>query len=168
MAIYTVHLPPDATTPDGVAEKALFVKEGFSFPGFIFTALWLLTKHLWLYALGYVAIIGLVILAFSFFGWPMMVFGLVQALLAFLIGIEGHEWHRRKLAKRGFTHAGTISGPSLEECERRFFKDWIADQAVVAAPAVARSAAMPMTAPAPTSVPSPVLGVFPAPRGSGS
>jgi hypothetical protein len=164
MAIYTVHLPPDATTPDGVAEKAVFVKEGFSFPGFIFTALWLLSKQLWLYALGYVVIIGLVILAFSTFGWPMAVFGLVQAMLAFLIGIEGHEWHRRRLARRGFTHAGTISGPSLEECERRFFKDWIAEQAVVATPTKARPMAMPPTAPAPSSV----LGVFPTPRGSGS
>jgi Protein of unknown function (DUF2628) len=47
MAIYTVHLPADATTAEDVAEKAVFVKEGFSFPGFIFTALWLLTKQLW-------------------------------------------------------------------------------------------------------------------------
>jgi hypothetical protein len=164
MAIYTVHIPADATTAEGVAEKALFVKEGFSLPGFIFTGLWLLTRQLWLFALGYVVIIGLVILAFSTFGWPMAVFGLVQGLLAFLIGIEGHEWQRRRLARRGFTHAGTVSGPSLEECERRFFKDWIAGQAVVAAPAAARPMAMPMSAPAPSSV----LGVFPAPRGSGS
>lgn len=163
MAIYTVHLPPNATTPDGVAEKAVFVKEGFSFPGFIFTALWLLTKQLWLFALGYVAIMGLVILAFTTFGWPVLVLGLVQALVAFLIGIEGHEWHRRKLARRGFIHAGTISGPSLEECERRFFKDWIAGQAAVAAPAMPRPATMPMTAPAISSV----LGVFPSPRGNG-
>jgi Protein of unknown function (DUF2628) len=163
MAIYTVHLPPDATTSDGVAEKAVFVKEGFSFPGFIFTALWLLSKQLWLFALGYVAIMGLIILAFTTFGWPMLVIGLVQGLLAFLIGIEGHEWHRRKLARRGFTHAGTISGPSLEECERRFFKDWIAAQSVAASPAISRPGTMPVSAPASSAI----LGVFPTPRGSG-
>ncbi|MGL4637578.1 MAG: DUF2628 domain-containing protein [Beijerinckiaceae bacterium] len=161
MAIYTVHIPSDATTAEGVAEKAVFVKEGFSFPGFIFTALWLLTKQLWLYALGYVLIIGLLIGAFMFFGWPMGVFGFVQALLAFLIGIEGHEWLRRKLTRRGFTHAGTVSGPSLEECERRFFKDWIAGQEVVPV-AASRPATVSAAVPAAPSV----LGVFPTPRGS--
>jgi Protein of unknown function (DUF2628) len=162
MTIYTVHLPSDATTPEGVAEKAVFVKEGFAFPGFIFTALWLLTKQLWLYALGYVVVLGLTGLAFATFGWPMIVLGLVQGLLAFLIGLEGHEWHRRKLSRRGYTHAGTISGPSLEECERRFFKDWIAAQPAV--PAIPRPTAVPLTGAATPSV----LGVFPTPRGSGT
>ena len=46
MAIYTVHLPPEAITPDRVAEKAVFVKEGFAIFGFAFTGLWLLTKQL--------------------------------------------------------------------------------------------------------------------------
>jgi hypothetical protein len=129
MAIYTVHLPPDAITADAVAEKAVFVKEGFSFRGFVFTGLWLLSQRLWLFAIGYALVFGLVVAAFAWLRLPPVAFGAIMTLLALLIGLEGHEWQRGKYARLGWTHAGTVSGPSLEECERRFFKDWLSGQA---------------------------------------
>jgi hypothetical protein len=160
MAIYTVHLPPDAVTHESVAEKAVFVKEGFSIPGFVFTGFWLLLQKLWLHAIGYFLLFGLTIAAFQWFGLPRIAFGGVTALLALLIGLEGHEWIRAGHARKGWTHAGTVSGPTLDECERRFFKDWLAGR-----PA-------PPARPAPTGetaggTPSGVLGVFPEARMSG-
>jgi hypothetical protein len=162
MAIYTVHLPPDATTAAAVAEKAVFVKEGFAIFGFAFTGLWLLLHRLWLHALAYGIIVGLITLAFWQLGLPRLAFGGITALMALLIGLEGHEWMRRRFARLGWVHAGTVSGPSLDECERRFFKDWTAAQG---APRV-----VPAAAPAAPSTGSPpplsgVLGVFPTPRG---
>jgi hypothetical protein len=147
MTIYTVHVPPEADTPERVAEKAVFVKDGFSVPGFVFTGFWLLAQRLWLHAIAYFLLFGLVIVAFWHFGLPRIAFGGVTALLALLIGLEGHEWQRRRYARKGWTHAGTVSGPSLEECERRFFKDWLTGRL--------------------TSGPAPggVLGVFPEARG---
>jgi hypothetical protein len=159
MAIYTVHLPPEAISPESVAEKAVFVKEGFAPFGFIFTGLWLLSKRLWLHALGYFALFALAMAAVWWFGLPRLAFGGVTALLAVLIGLEGHEWLRRKYGRLGWTHGGTVSGPSLEECERRFFKDWLA---AAGAPAPVRPLAS-ASASSPTS--AMVLGVFPAPRG---
>ncbi len=158
MTIHTVHLPPDAGTPESVAEKAVFVKDGFSVPGFVFTGLWLLAQRLWLHALGYFALFGLTIAAFYWFGFPRLAFGGVTALLALLVGLEGNEWRRRRFARLGWTHAGTVSGPSLEECERRFFKDWLAG-APAALPL--RAASTPAAAPQPSGV----LGVFPEARG---
>jgi Protein of unknown function (DUF2628) len=161
MTIYTVHLPPDALTPETVAEKAVFVKDGFSLPGFVFTGAWLLTQRLWLHALGYAIVLGLVVAGFYWFGLPRFAFGGVTALLALLIGLEGHEWMRRRFARLGWTHAGTVSGPSLEECERRFFQDWIADRPSAGAPPL-RAAAVPAAA----GLHSPgVLGIFPEARG---
>jgi hypothetical protein len=159
MAIYTVHVPPEATTPEHVAEKSVFVKDGFSVPGFVFTGFWLLAQRLWLHAIGYFLLFGLVVVAFWYFGLPRIAFGGVTALLALLIGLEGYEWQRRRYARKGWTHAGTVSGPSLEECERRFFKDWLA-----------RGGAPPAwqtpTPPAPAGpMPGGVLGVFPEARG---
>jgi hypothetical protein len=159
MAIYTVHLPPDAATPERVAEKAVFVKDGFSVPGFLFTGLWLLLQRLWLHALAYFVVFGLTIGAFYAFGLPRLAFGGVTALLALLVGLEGGEWIRRRFARLGWTHAGTVSGPSLDECERRFFQDWIAAQGVPTAPA--RPAAHVPAGAAPAGV----LGVFPEARG---
>jgi hypothetical protein len=158
MTIYTVHVPPEADTPERVAEKAVFVKDGFSVPGFVFTGFWLLAQRLWLHAIAYFLLFGLVIVAFWHFGLPRIAFGGVTALLALLIGLEGHEWQRRRYARKGWTHAGTVSGPSLEECERRFFKDWLTGRGVDAPP---RPAAPPASGPAPGGV----LGVFPEARG---
>jgi Protein of unknown function (DUF2628) len=162
MAIYTVHLPPDAITADAVADKAVFVKEGFALFGFAFTGLWLLIQRLWLEAIGYALVFALVGLAFWQLGLPRIAFGGITALMALLVGLEGHEWMRRKYARLGWTHAATVSGPSLEECERRFFKDWTAAQGLKT-PAPPRSADTPSTFPPPQ--PAGVLGVFPASRG---
>jgi hypothetical protein len=159
MAIYTAHVPPEATTPERVAETSVFVKDGFSVPGFVFTGFWLLAQRLWLHAIAYFLLFGLTIVAFWQFGLPRIAFGGVTALLALLIGLEGPEWVRRRYARKGWTHAGTVSGPSLEECERRFFKDWLArDVTPEARPAAPSTVA---AAPAAASV----LGVFPEARG---
>ncbi len=162
MTIYTVHLPPDAVTPESVAEKAVFVKDGFSVPGFVFAGLWLLGQRLWLYAAGYLLFFGLTVYAFYALGLPRIAFGGVTALLALLVGLEGHEWTRRRYARKGWTHAGTVSGPSLDECERRFFKDWLARAGVP-------PARPPMPPSQPPSGPPPggVLGVFPEARYQG-
>ena len=160
MAIFTVHLPIEARTPDEVAEKAIFVKEGFAIGGFIFTGLWLLFNRLWLFALGYGVLIGLVTAGFAFFKLPPIAFGGITMLLALLIGIEGNEWIRRKYARSNWLHAGTVSGPSLAECERRFFKNWLFEQGTSAISAPATPPPLPLPV-----APSQVLGMFPTARG---
>ncbi len=55
MTLYTVHLPPDAVSAEEVAERSVFVKEGFAFFGFAFTGFWLLAQRLWLEAIAYLA-----------------------------------------------------------------------------------------------------------------
>ncbi len=158
MATYTVHLPPGARTADEVASKALFVKDGFAYGGLVFTALWLLAKRLWLYALGYVLVLVLTSLALRWLGVPFGAFAVVQILLGLLIGLEGNEWQRRRLARKGWTQAAVVSGASLEECERRFFAGWLA--AKPAAPP-----ALPVMSEAAPPAPATVLGLFPQPRG---
>jgi hypothetical protein len=156
MTIYTVHLPPDAHEADEVAERAVFLKEGFAFFGFAFTGLWLLAQRLWWQALLYFVAFALISTLFWQFGLPRGAFVGVSFLMSLLIGIEGNEWIRGRFRRRGWIHAGTVSGPSLEECERRFFQDWVAAQG-------ATRPAPPPLRPA-TAAPGPVLGVFPAPR----
>jgi hypothetical protein len=156
MTIYTVHLPPEADKPESVADKAVFVKEGFATAGFVFTGFWLLAQRLWLHALGYFLLLGLAIAAFWWLGLPRLAFGGVTALLALLVGLEGHEWMRRRFGRKGWAQAGTVSGPSLDECERRFFQDWLAGRPAPPPRPVATTPASP--------APAGVLGVFPEAR----
>jgi hypothetical protein len=162
MAIYTIHLPPDAATPEAVAEKAVFVKEGFSFFGFAFTGLWLLSKRLWLMTAIYAGVVVLVTAAFTLFELPQPALGFITILIGLLIGLEGHEWQRRKYERLGWVHAGTVSGPSLEECERRFFKNWTASQGAQRPTMPSSPASMATGA---TAAPQAVLGIFPSARG---
>ncbi len=59
---------------------------------------------------GYLLFFGLTVYAFYALGLPRIAFGGVTALLALLVGLEGHEWTRRRYARKGWTHAGTVSG----------------------------------------------------------
>jgi Protein of unknown function (DUF2628) len=159
MPFYTVHLPADAVTADDVAEKAVFVKEGFAIFGFAFSGLWLLFNRVWLPAIGYGISFALMLAAFYFLSLPMQVYGIVSALMAALVGLEGNEWKRRQYARNGWSQAGTVSGPNLAECERRFFKNWLAQTDNETLPNLADTVA-PSTMPRPA--PSQILGVFPA------
>jgi hypothetical protein len=103
-------------------------------------------------------VLGLIVVAFRWFGVPFGAFGLVQALLGLLIGLEGNEWQRRKLARKGWTQSAVVSGVSLEECERRFFAGWLATKPAMAPP-------LPMMSEAAQPAPATVLGLFPQPRG---
>jgi Protein of unknown function (DUF2628) len=161
MAFYTVHLPPDASTSDEVAEKAVFVKEGFAVFGFAFSGVWLLFNRVWLPAIAYCIAFALMFAAFRFFGLPMQVYGIVSALMAGLVGLEGNEWKRWQYARNGWLHAGTVSGPSLAECERRFFKNW-SEKSASAAPRSVPASVLQSSMPTPPA--STILGVFPAAR----
>lgn len=62
MRSYTLHLPADARPGESVElDRAVLVRDGFSWPAFAFTVLWFLFHRLWIAAL--VVLVGLVALA---------------------------------------------------------------------------------------------------------
>ncbi len=162
MTLYTVHLPPDVVSAEEVAERSVFVKEGFAFFGFAFTGFWLLAQRLWLELIAYLGAIALVSALFWQFSLPPGAFAGVTFLLSLLIGLEGNEWIRRRLGRAGWTQAGTVSGPSLDECERRFFREWVDGGT---SPRSAPPPLRPTQAGGPLGRPVGVLGIFPEPRG---
>jgi len=104
------------------------VKRGFSWPGFFFTAIWMLLCRMWLGAILFIAlywgvlfVIDLIAVSseatadfgtadmlylFAFFGLPP-VFGLV-------VGAKGNAWRRAALAKRGFAHVKSVQAQSAD------------------------------------------------------
>ncbi len=121
-----------------MAERSVFVKEGFAFFGFAFTGFWLLAQKLWLEAIAYSARSSRHPAAVAARPAARRLCGRELSAVA-ADRLEGNEWIRRRLARAGWTQAGTVGGPSLDECERRFFKEWIA------------SAGAPRAAPPPSS-----------------
>jgi hypothetical protein len=155
MAIYTVHEPPlkrydTATDPD----RFVFVRDGFSWPAFLFGPLWMLRHRMWLALIIYVALMIAVNAGLRRLALPGEATFLVGALIALLIGIEAGTLRRFKLARRGWNNVGVIVGDDREMAEQRFFDAWVRT-----APA-----AFPLSAAATPHVhSSDVIGLFPQP-----
>jgi hypothetical protein len=117
MKVYTAHRPPD-TSPD----KTLFIKEGFSWPGFLFPVIWLPIKRLWLALALYVlavAVLSTVASVADLSSGSLIALGLA---LHFFFGFEANSLYRRALMRRGFTEEGPFLGEDVEEAELRYFQ----------------------------------------------
>jgi hypothetical protein len=115
MAIYTVHSRADA--PD----DPLFVKDGFSWPAFLFTLIWALAKRMWIVAAiiaTYFIVTGLIAAS-----TPREDFWqfLASLVLGLILGFEGNDLRRWSLARRGYGEVSVIEAQDLEEAELKFF-----------------------------------------------
>ena len=156
MAVYTVHEPP-RRNDDALAhtERFTFVRDGFSWPAFLFAPLWMLRYRLWLALIVYLLVVfalGASARALGDGDWLMG----ISLLVSLLVGFEASTLRRYGLARRGWKVLGVVVGDDLEAAERRFFDAW-------AAGSVPRPATPPAAGPA-ASVPSgPIIGLFPEP-----
>ncbi len=120
MALYTVHLPGNRRDPQAL-EEAVLIREGFSWPAFIFSVFWLLWHRLWLGLLGFVAA-GIVIGLIGKFAAlpPGAIYGL-DILLALALAFEACSLRLAQLAGKGFILAGAVSADNAEKAERKAF-----------------------------------------------
>ena len=118
MRIYTVHIPE----VDAVV-RAVAVKEGFSWPAFVFSVVWALWHRLWLAAaLFLVANLALGLLIF-YIGANQLVQAVVSIGLAVIIGSTANDFRRRKLGKKGFGDGAAVIAPTGEAAVRRYFEE---------------------------------------------
>ena len=126
MAIYSVHIPGDAADPVKAAERANFLREGFSRPAFLFGPLWLLARGLWrplgVWCLG-AFLVGLAIsyglLAGSAGSW-------LYFIAALFLGLEGKGFVGAAMERRGLQLVDVATGPDLAAAESGFFSRWLA------------------------------------------
>ncbi|MEX0840037.1 MAG: DUF2628 domain-containing protein [Parvibaculum sp.] len=120
MRIYTVHELPGAPL-DGTG--IVLVKEGFSFPAFLFSWIWLLWHRLWIaFALWIALIIVVSAIAQNLIGAEGA--AICSLALQFLLGFEAGDIRRWTLERNGYRMAGLAGGGNLEEAERAFFAKW--------------------------------------------
>jgi hypothetical protein len=136
MQFYTVHEPPDAPA-DRIdrADTLTFIHDGFCKAAVAFGALWLIANQLWIAFAGYLAIAGCIALGIYAAGVPLGWIALLVGALNLLLGFEASSLQRWTLERGGWRSLGTVSGRSLDECERRFLESWLADQRTTASSA---------------------------------
>lgn len=152
MAIYTVYLPKT-----GEPERAVFLRDGFSFWALAYGPLWLLWRGAWWTGLGVIiTVLGLfAVLGAIGFG-PGYALAL-HALIHLFIGIEGSQLLALNLRLRKFSLAGVVESGSEIAAEARYFSslEKPVPQHDATAP-IAPAAAYP-------AHPSGIIGSFPSP-----
>lgn len=154
MARYTVHVPEDAGRDAAALERAVFVRDGWSWGAFLFGPLWLMWKRHWLIGLAVLVIELAGLRALDTLAVPFVAGTISYGLIALLLGFEGASLRRFALSKAGFAEVALVTGSSLDDLERRFFDSVTPEQ-----PAVPVSASV-----VPQISTSGVIGSFPQAR----
>lgn len=159
MKTYTFHLDDDAQSGDPDAlERAVLVRDGFSWGAFVFTVLWFLAHRLWLAALGVLlALVAFNVLLSALDVRPFAAI-LAQGLFAALIGLEANSLRRWTLARHGRPAVDVVSAAGREEAETKAFARWLARESALRPVATATPLTVPV---APYRNPDPVIGFFP-------
>ena len=109
MLYYTVH----ARTGEG-PQKALLVKDGFSWPALLLGPFWLLWKRCWLASFAVLALaMALTAAGEQIAGWGFLAIQLV-------LGFEGNDIWRRALERRGYEMKGIVAARDMDEAELRW------------------------------------------------
>src|SRR5262245_23212991 len=164
MPVYTVHEPPprDGDDATAVADRFVFVRDGFSLWAFLLGPLWMLWRRLWLVLLIYLVVMAALQAGLWALGASSTVKFLVGLLIALLIGFEAPSLRRWTLTRRGWINHGVVVADSEEAAERRFFDAWIVRETRPPAPG-GSPAVLPPQPYRSTADPSEVVGLFPQP-----
>ena len=123
---YIVYLKPQDDHP---LETVEFVRDGFTFFGFIFGIFWLLWHQVWREAAAFF-IATLLLAGLQFSGLLSEAqSSTLQMGLMLAVGFYGRQWWGNALARRGYEAYDLVYATSQDEAEARFFGRYCAEQA---------------------------------------
>jgi hypothetical protein len=159
MKSYTLHVDADAPPGDaGALERAVLVKDGFSWGAFAFSFLWFFAHRLWL--AGLIVLAAAIGLAASL-QWLRAGGGATfwaAFLLAVLVGLEANSLRRWTLSRRNRPAVDVVAAGDREEAEAKAFSRWLGEgRSGSPAPAWRAGA----TGAPGYRAPEPVIGLFP-------
>jgi hypothetical protein len=131
MQFYTVHEPPEPPA-DRIdrAASLVFIGDQFTRQAVVLGPLWLLANKLWHAFAAYVAALALVAVVILAADLNLRWISLFIGAFNLFIGFEGASLRRWALERKGWQTLGTVSGRTLDECERRFLEDWLPGQRI--------------------------------------
>lgn len=153
MASFVVLTPPGGPLPDH--RTTLLIRDGFSFAAFVFPLVYLLLFRLWLPALGFLLLQGLLTLGLEASGAPDGAY-LILVALNLWPALEAGNLRVAALVGRGHRIAAVIAAPDLETAEAIFFSG---EASPAASPARAPSSPVPQAV-APRPPAGPALGLI--------
>lgn len=113
---YTVH------HKEGVEDSTLFIREGFSVGAFLLGFLWLLYHRAWAPGLLLLVLVLLLrLLEVRGFVSPLSA-DMLQLGIGYWAGMEGRDWWREALERRGWRFADIVMAESEERAELRYFE----------------------------------------------
>ena len=142
------------------AERAVFVREKFSWTAFFFAPLWLLFNRLWLAFVLFCAAETLIACSLYLAGLRGPA-GLAALLLPpLIVAFEGAQLQRFRLQRKEYRETDVVIANDLESAERRYF-----ERRKSSVPARAKSAppAKPAMLPRMQRAENSILGLFPTP-----
>ncbi|TIV64822.1 MAG: DUF2628 domain-containing protein, partial [Mesorhizobium sp.] len=114
MAVYVVMTPPAGNN----AEDIRFVRDGFTWLGFLFSPLWLAWNRLWM-----AAVLTFIVMALLSATGEKLGLGWAGSMLSLLvslyIGFEGQNLRIASLRRRGWREWGVIEAGNLADAETR-------------------------------------------------
>ena len=125
MRFYTVHRPP-VPSQDRLdqASELIFMKEGFSWLGFLFPLVWLLYNKLWVEFVLFLIFALILQGVLVNLGFHEQIVACCMLFVNLIFGFEANNIRRWKLARADYQLEGVVSGHSLQECELKFFSSW--------------------------------------------
>jgi hypothetical protein len=116
MAIFSVLEPPD-----GRADRAVFIREGFSTWAFALSFFWALWHRMWVVAALLFAAEAALLLAAAGLGLDGRLAGAAEIALTVLFGFEARNLHALSLERAGYRPAGLVGASDLEAAELGFY-----------------------------------------------
>jgi hypothetical protein len=124
MSVYTVHAPTALGADLRATDRIVFVRDGFHFWAMVFGPLWLIWNRLWLATIGLV-IFGIALdVGLARLGVGGAAIGLVNLVVALLVGFEAASLQRWSLSWRNWRQLDIVVADDIEAAERRFFERW--------------------------------------------
>jgi hypothetical protein len=125
MRVYSVFLRDHGRVND---QNMLLVKEGFSWPAFVFTFLWALWGRMWWPAIALFSIIVLTGWGAAQLGFNEGVETVISISLGLAIGFVGNDIRRWSLERQGYQEVALVTGRNTEDAMRRFLDDVSVDR----------------------------------------
>lgn len=119
MRFYSVYQSPAAQGD----QDLIFIKDGFCWPALFLPFVWPLWRGLWLVAVVVIAMLVAASMLVDLGLLAPLTGGVIEAVVALVMGFEGNNLRRWVKARRGWREVGTVSGRRLADAERAFFSE---------------------------------------------
>src|SRR5882724_6097750 len=124
MPVFTVHGPSASGGDVRLADKFVFVRDGFHFWALVFGPLWLLWNRLWLATIGWIVVITALHLGLGELGAGRMTIWSADVMVALLMGLEAASLQRWTFSRGKWRQLDIVIADDEESAERRFFDRW--------------------------------------------